>query len=70
MQSPRSTPSVAPAPAAPQQSQAEIVTASRGAAGQARQRTRRRQGRQDTILTEPQGLTEEANISRKTILGQ
>ena len=62
-------PSAPALPPAPQQTQSQAVTASRQAQTAERGRSLQRKGRQSTILTGPQGLQEEANIRRKTLLG-
>ena len=58
-----------PPPVAPPPVVKDNVTASRKAQQQEVSRATQRVGRRSTILTGPTGLTEEANIKKKTLLG-
>ena len=63
-------PQVPALPPAPTQNQAANVTASRQVAATERGAAALRTGRRSTVLTGPTGLKEEANIRRKTLLGE
>ena len=59
----------APPPVAPPPEEPQTTQASRKAQLAERQKADKRQGRRASILTGPQGLTEEATTTKKRLLG-
>ena len=61
-----SPPPIQPAPPLPQQSDAEV----KAAKARERERIRKMRGRKSTILTGGQGVQDEAEIGKKSLLGE